>query len=60
MSNLKDKTIKIAVGVDICIDGKNAKGFLWLVERYINQNNMKVVSWELENGETELSYEPIR
>lgn len=52
--------VQLAVKVDISIDEKNAKGFLWLVEKYVNQNNMKVVSTETENGETELSYEPIR
>ena len=50
--------VQIAVKVDISVDEKNAKGFLWLVERYINQNGMKVVSKKSENGETELSYEP--
>ena len=51
--------VQIAVKVDISIDEKNAKGFLWLVERYINQNNMKVVSQKTESGETELFYESV-
>ena len=50
--------VQIAVKVDISIDNKNANGFLWLVEKYVNQNNMKVVSRKTESGETELSYEP--
>ena len=50
--------VQIAVKVDISIDEKNAKGFLWLVEKYVNQNNMKVVSRKTESGETEFSYEP--
>lgn len=50
--------VQIAVKVDISVDEKNAKGFLWLVEKYINQNNMKVVSQKTESGETELFYEP--
>ena len=50
--------VQIAVKVDISIDEKNANGFLWLVEKYVNQNNMKVVSRKTDSGETELSYEP--
>ena len=50
--------VQIAVKVNISVDEKNAKGFLWLVEKYINQNNMKVVSPKTESGETELFYEP--
>lgn len=49
--------VQIAVKVDISIDEKNANGFLWLVEKYVNQNNMKVVSRKTDSGETELSYE---
>lgn len=56
---MKDE-VQIAVKVDINIDEKNANGFLWLVEKYINQNNMKVVSRKSENGEMELSYESAR
>ena len=50
--------VQIAVKVNISVDEKNAKGFLWLVEKYINENNMKVVSQKTESGEMELFYEP--
>lgn len=51
--------VTIEVNCKLAVDENTANGCLWIVQTYLNSHRVKLVQKQSENGETELSYEPI-
>lgn len=51
--------ITVDINVALVVSEKDANGLLWMVERYINANNLRISEHRETNGEVSLRYEPF-